>query len=162
MDDHALPPTVLAADAERGWQVRSLGGPTLELDLGALSLMLSTREFAVAAWLATAGANSLTDTGLLASADPRHAVYRCPHTGIVLLMLDRVTLRFPPAELRRLAALCRRASRALGPITSAGAVPPLPFSLNERARRRTSSRRRAMHDDGRGLTPTDPLISIPY
>lgn len=119
---------VLAVDGDRCWRVRRRPDGALELDTDHTVLLLSAAEFRVVAWL-TATASASGDTyGLLAKAGGRRLVHRCGQSGRYTLMFGRMLLRFAGPDFQALAALCGRATRAIGSMREPEiyAAPPAP------------------------------------
>jgi hypothetical protein len=85
------------------------------------------------AWLVIAAAHTHGAAGLLARATAQRLVHRCPHTGAWTLLFDRAALRFRRCEFVALAALCRAAVDALGPVSMSDpqrSMVSSPFSHN--------------------------------
>lgn len=103
------------ATSQKGWRVLQRTDGTLQLDLGAVSMLLEHHQFYALDRLVKLAIESIPQvgTGKLAGFGQNRSVYICTQHNAISLLFDRMVLRFQTPDFFRLAQLCHRVEQQL-------------------------------------------------
>src|SRR6185369_15800547 len=117
MGENTAPATRVLAVNENRWCIFSLPDGKLQLDMGAVALMLSRYEFEQLCELTGHNHDEIpaARAARLSQEETGRGVYYCSHHDRLGLLFNNLFLRLQRSEFSALAQLCRRAKLALGP-----------------------------------------------